>query len=471
MNVIGFSSFKRSYHCNEDLRDINKYVLLIIKMNFAMKNFRNISFYAIVTMLVIMSSSVLAGNLSEKKRADQQTYLTIKGKVVDDETGAPLVFATVAVRESNVAIVTNIDGEFTLKIGESLQSKDLEITYLGYKNKVVPINSLRDNGYKNMISMESAPIPIKEIVVKPLDPEEIVKEAISKIGKNYENVPNLMTAFYRETIRKNRTYVSIGEAVVEVFKAPYSNDMRFDGARIYKGRKSSDVEKMDTVLFKLQGGPVSVIQLDIAKNTEAVLTMDAMKYYNYTIGTIIEIDGKPHYGIDFIQKPSVDMPLFMGTLYIDMENYALTEAEFGFNLSDKDAASSIFIRKKPLGMEVTPEIATYRTKYREQNGKWYFSYSRAEVKFKVNWKRKLFNTFYTTMSEIAVTDRTADEVIKFTGKEKIRYSDVFSEQVTAFSDPDFWGDYNVIEPDQSIESAIRKLSKKLKFSDREDLEQ
>ena len=74
------------------------------------------------------------------------------------------------------------------------------------------------------------------------------------------------------------------------------------------------------------------------------------------------------------------------------------------------------------------------------------------------------------MSEIAVTDRTAEEVIKFTGKEKIRYSDVFSETVTAFTDEQYWGDYNVIEPDQSIESAIRKLSKKLKFSDREDLE-
>ena len=131
-----------------------------------------------------------------------------------------------------------------------------------------------------------------------------------------------------------------------------------------------------------------------------------------------------------MQKPSVEIPLFMGSLYIEMDSYAITEAEFGFNLSDKDAAASIFIRKKPLGMEVTPEIATYRTKYREQNGKWYFAYSRAEVKFKVNWKKKLFNTYYTTMSEIAVTDRTDQEVIKFAGKDKVRYSDVFSEKVS-----------------------------------------
>ena len=380
---------------------------------------------------------ILAGFLSSdsyrfrtgsRKKLAEQDLITLKGKVIDSETGTPLVFASIAVSESNVGIITNIDGEFTLKISQELLNNNIEVTFLGYKNKVVPISSLRDNGYKNIISLETAPIPIKEIVVRPIDPEAIVEKAITRIGRNYESVPNLMTAFYRETIRKNRTYVSIGEAVVEIFKAPYSNDLRFDGARIYKGRKNSDVEKMDTVLFKLQGGTTSVLQLDIAKNTEAILTIDAMKYYDYSLTGVVEIDDKPHYVINFIQKPSVDQPLFMGTLFIEMESSAITEAEFGFNLSDKAAASAIFIKKKPLGMEVTPEIATYRTKYREQNGKWYFYYSRAEVKFKVDWKRKLFNTFYTTMSEIAVTDRTDQEVIKFAGKEKVRYTDIFSEK-------------------------------------------
>jgi hypothetical protein len=333
---------------------------------------------------------------------------------------------------------------------------------------VVPLSDLKENGYKNTIELSTAPIPIKEIIVRPLDPEEIVRTAISRFNKNYVNEPNLMTAFYRETIRKNKTYVSIGEAVVEIFKAPYVNDLRYDGARIYKGRKGSDVQKMDTILFKLQGGPVSVLQLDIVKNTESVLTLDAMKNYDYSLTGVVEIDNKPHYIIHFMQKPSVEIPLFMGNLYIEIDSYALTEAEFGFNLDNKEEAASIFIKKKPFGMQVTPEIATYRTRYREQDGKWYFAYSRAEVKFKVNWKKRLFNTFYTTMSEIAVTDRTNQEVIKIAGKDKIKPTDVFSEKVEAFTDKEFWGDYNVIEPDQSIEAAIRRLSRRLKFSDRKE---
>ena len=433
-----------------------------------MKTFRNISVVAMFLLAAITVQTASAGMKTEKKKSDQQTYLNVKGKIVDKETLAPLVFASVSITETNIATVSNIDGEFTLKYDESVASKNLEISFLGYKNKIIPLSEMKNNGYKNIITMETAPIPIKEIIIKPMLPDAIMEQAIKSISKNYTDVPNLMTGFYRETIRKNRTYVSIGEAVVEIFKAPYTNDMRFDGVRIYKGRKSTDVEKADTVLFKLQGGPVTSLELDIAKSPESILTLDAMKYYDYRLTGVVEIDGKPNFVIDFIQKPDVTIPLFMGKLYIETTSFAITSAEFGFNLSNKEEAASLFIRKKPLGMAVTPEIASYMVKYREQDGKYYFAYSRAEVKFKVNWKKRLFNTNYTTMSEIAVTDRTDQEVIKFAGKDKVKYSDIFSDEVAAFADTEFWGDYNVIEPDQSIESAIRRLARKVKFSDRQE---
>ncbi len=343
----------------------------------------------------------------------------------------------------------------------------MHIIFLGYKTRTIPLSEMKNSGFKKIIELETAPIPIQEIIVKPLMPDELMDKMVSMVSKNYPSVPNLMTAFYRETIRKNRTYVSIGEALVEIFKAPYANDLRYDGTKIYKGRKNTDTEKVDTVLFKLQGGPVTALQLDMIKNPEQLITPDAMKYYDYRLTGVVEINGRPTYVMEFAQKPGVELPLFLGKLFIDTKTFALAQAEFGFNLSNKEEATALFIKKKPLGMEVTPEVATYLVKYRMQDEKWYFTYSRAEVKFKVNWKKKLFNTNYTIMSEMAVTDRTDQEVIKFAGKDKLRVTDQFIEKVTAFADPEFWGDYNVIEPDQSIESAIKRIAKRVKFSDRE----
>jgi len=420
---------------------------------------------ALILLTIISLATAGAAVNPDNNEQDPQTFITLKGKVVDNKTGDPLIFATIALKGTNVATVSNLDGEFILKIDVEVDNPYVEVMYIGYRNKEIPLANLSTGDQENRIELVQAAIPIEEITVKPVIPEEIMREVISNIRRNYAEVPNLMTGFYRETIKRNRNYVSIAEAVIEVFKAPYNSDFRFDATKIYKGRKNMDVSKIDTVLFRLQGGPVTTLQLDVVKNSYAILTRDIMDSYEYTLDNIIQIDEKPHYVIEFHQRPNVEVPLFLGKLYVEMDSYALTEAEFSINLEDKDLASSIFVRKKPLGMKVTPEMASYRVKFREQDGKYYFGYARAEVEFKVNWKKKLFNKTFTTMSEIAITDRTEEEVIKFASNEKIRKGDIFTEQLSAFADPDFWGEYNVIEPDQSIESAIRKLNRKLRWTD------
>ncbi len=418
-----------------------------------------------ILLFLFAAGDVFALAAPAKPKKDPQQVTTVRGKVVDIETNLPLVFAGVAVQGSNVSTVTNLDGEFILKISEG-ENAIIEFSFLGYKNKVMPVSEMKTNGQRNVIALETALIPIKEIVIKPLSAEEVLYEVIKRISVNYPEIPNEMTGFYRETIRKNRNYVSIGEAVVEIFKAPYQNDLRFDAVRIYKGRKNNDVEKMDTVLFKLQGGPSTSLYLDIVKNPETLLSKETLAQYDMQLSNIVVIDDRTNYVINFAQKSTVTTPLYLGKLYIDIETYAVAQAEFSMNLSDKELAASMFIRKKPVGMHVTPEVTSYLVRYREMKDKWYFNYSRAEVKFKVDWKKKLFNTNYTTMSELAITDRTEEDVLKFAAKERMKPTDFFTEEVAAFADPDFWGDYNVIEPDQSIEAAIKRLSRKLRFSDR-----
>ena len=39
--------------------------------------------------------------------------------------------------------------------------------------------------------------------------------------------------------------------------------------------------------------------------------------------------------------------------------------------------------------------------------------------------------------------------------------DILAEKVEKFEDPDFWGDYNIIQPEQPIERTIERLSRKL----------
>ena len=139
--------------------------------------------------------------------------------------------------------------------------------------------------------------------------------------------------------------------------------------------------------------------------------------------------------------------------------------EFNMNVEDRKDASNIFIRRKPSKMRVEVEKAQYTVDFIEDDGKWYFNYSSTEVEFRVRWTNRFFGLFatnYTIGSEIAVTDRYTDNVIKFPREERIRSTDVIAERVEYFLDPDFWCDYNVIEPDQEINDAIKRLSDKLR---------
>ena len=123
---------------------------------------------------------------------------------------------------------------------------------------------------------------------------------------------------------------------------------------------------------------------------------------------------------------------------------------------------NLLVKKKPRDIEVYPLEAIYKVDYKAKNNKWYYSYSNLSLTFKINKKRELFNKVYTLSSEMAVTDwevNVADKRIK--NKDRLRPTVIITDAISGFSDPNFWGEYNLIEPDKSIESAINKIRKSI----------
>jgi len=421
----------------------------------------------LLSLLLVLSFSQVMGaesfNFKKKKKAKTQQvidtlkYNVYKGKIKNKETGDALIFANISVNGSNVATVSNSDGEFLLKVAKSSSYKTITVSHIGFKNKEVAISSLKPK--KNILELESAIVPLGQINIYPHDPLFLVRSILHKVAENYTLDPNMMKGFYRETIKKNRSYVALSEAVVNINKAGY-RQMRDDQVQIYRGRKSQDVKKMDTLLFKLQGGPNTTLLLDIIKNPYNLLSGDFIENYDYTFKNITKLNDKIHYVIEFKQKEGIDLPLYYGLFYIDANNLALSSAKFSLNMENESEVSRMFIRKKPSGVKVTPLSADYIVNYQEKNGKWYFTYARGEIKFKCNWKRKLFNSKFSVMTEMAITDRNDSGSERFKGKDRFKRHYVMADKIGSFSDKNFWGESNTIEPDQSIESAIRKLKRK-----------
>tara|TARA_R110002020_G_scaffold154714_6_gene335348 strand:+ start:261144 stop:262436 length:1293 start_codon:yes stop_codon:yes gene_type:complete len=418
-------------------------------------NLKNRHLKSIIVFFLILTSGII------NAQDTTDDFIEYRGQVIDKTTEDALPFANLTVEGTNIASVTNSEGEFSLKVPKGMPNAKVEVSFLGYQKLLIIISEFRTNN--TVIALEPSATELGEInVTRPKSAEALVRAVFLNKGDNYIEDQTYMTAFYRETIKRRNKNVSLAEAVVNIQKRPYTSAAN-DLVGLYKARKSTDYSKLDTIALKLQGGPLNALYVDLIKYPDYFLTPDLLPYYEFSFGESTIINDELIYVVNFKQKDRVLDPLYYGKLYINSKTMALTNALYNLNVENRDLASSMFVRKKPNNVRVYPVEASYRVDYREKDGKWYYGYSNVQLEFVVNWKRKLFNSRYRISSEMLVTDWEKESDIEvLTQKNTYKASAILVDEASGFADPDFWGAYNVIEPEKSIESAINKIQRNLK---------
>lgn len=429
-----------------------------------MKNLVKNSIKGLSLLMIVIAITTVNANGSSwnQGKAPQDTVFKVfTGKVIDAATRKPVVFANVYLIGSSLGTVTNADGEFILKVPVSELHRKVGISNLGYKNLIMSLADFKDRD--NTIRLELAAITLEQVVIRSDDPIDLLRMAYRRIPENYNTDPEMQVGFYRETVKQNRHYVAVAEAVLDVYKSPYTSLMDYDRVKIYKGRKSEDVRKMDTLMFKLQGGPRTSFLLDVVKNPGEILSEEYFDKYDFKFTGFASIDGRDNYVIEFDQKPDVELALYKGKIYLDTKNMAIARLDFSFSDKALEIADNELVRKKPMDLKVDVLGADYSINYRVLDEKWYLNHVRSELVFKCIWKKKRFNATYTTALEMAVTDRNTENISKAKYREQTKMTDIFADKVNAYKDENFWGEYNYIKPEESIESVINRLNKKLRW--------
>ncbi|MCR4765744.1 MAG: carboxypeptidase-like regulatory domain-containing protein [Bacteroidaceae bacterium] len=392
-----------------------------------------------------------------------ENMITISGVVKDQKSHRKLEYVNVYVPGTNIGTVTNKDGAFSLKFKDPGTTVYLQFSYLGYNSNQVQVDPLASIGNEYFLSQST--FNLKEIVVSPVNPRLLVEDAMWKVKQNYSPVPTLNYMFYRETVQKRNRYITISEAVAEAFKTSYTQGTMRDRVRITKSRSVASPDVKDTLSVKLEGGPNLATYLDAVKNPDILLDFEYMEMYNYSFKDYVTIDDRVQYAIDFTPKPvMLDFPLYEGTIYIDRESLGISRIEFSLDMSEPEKVTRQMLRKKPASMRFRAQDLKYVVTYRNQGGRFFLNYVRAEFKFRCDWKRRLFATNYTIVSEMVVTNRVDQPVEWATYKESFHNRDVLSDKVLDFYDKEFWEDYNIIEPTESLEQAVGKLRKAIERS-------
>ena len=294
-------------------------------------------------------------------------------------------------------------------------------------------------------------------------PLELVEKALRKIPQNYSDHDHLFSAFYRETIQKRKRYIGISEAVLDAYKTDYKvRDIQNDRVQIHRGRRLQSQKSSDTLAVKIAGGPNMPIYLDVVKNGEDLLNVNMLYCYRFSMQISMSIDNRMQYVVAFEPRVVLEHPLYRGLLYIDQQTLSITRAEFQLDMTDAEKAARFILRKKPNGLRFKLQEVSYLITYRYQDGKTYLNYLRNAIRFKCDWKKRLFSSNFTTLTEMVMVDRNDRPEERIRMKDAFKQREVFYDVVEAYWNEDFWKDYNIIEPTESLESAVKRLKKQKK---------
>ncbi len=386
------------------------------------------------------------------------------GRVVDRRNGKPLAYATLALYGSHLGAISNQEGGFAFKIPITEDNPLLVASYMGYKNRMLALSYPLEGPLE--IEMERQVLPLQEVIIRQTDPVHLLNEALKRIPDNYEEEHATMTAFYRESIKRNEHCMLYSEALVDIAKTPYSSGSYQDQVQIRKGRKITDVNTEDTILIKLRSGLKASLSLDVVKQRADFIQEDFADRYVLEFSDIISYGDRLVYVINFHQRPHITTLLFNGKIYIDQVSMAIVAVDFQFSPELIHREPGLFLVSSSPRIRIRPVQASYHVDYQLTEGRYHLGQVRADVVLKIRRRRQWIGSRYRISLEMAVTNNQPGKRLRIPPGERVRENLIMADQNFPF-DPLFWGIHNTIQPEATLMESIRQLELQLQGKEAE----
>lgn len=434
-------------------------------MNYKASGYKTSGFpsFIILSCLFILGCTTILPAVAQETAKARKHEFTVTGTVRDRETRKKLENVTVTLAGTSIGTVTNAEGVFSLKIPRAEDAPQLKLSHIGYLNTQFSV-ATPDNATDLTATIWMTPVArqLDEVVIYGGNARRIVEEALKKIPDNYPPTESMMSAFYRETIQKGQRYIGISEAMMDVYKTSYAQRITDrDKVQLTKARRLLSQRQSDTLAVKVAGGPNLSLYLDIVKNPDALFDAQTLDFYTFAQEPSELLDDRVQYVISFRPRIRLEYALFEGKVFIDRERLSFTRAEFSLDLSDREKAIAAVLQRKPAGLRFRPQEVNFLITYRQQDGMTCLNYIRNEIRFKCDWKRRLFSSSYTARSEMVVVEREEHPERVIARRDAFKPRQIFYDVVKEYWNEDYWQDYNIIEPTESLENAVKKLRKQL----------
>ncbi len=246
--------------------------------------------------------------------------ISIRGRVLDAQTGEGLVAASLLVEGTQRGTITNDDGAFALRL-DALPARVL-VRYLGYDALTFDVVAGQD---VYTVRLQPAALEMAELVVSTDNPAVGIMRRVIENKKTWRADLDTYRAegYTRLVVRNDTGIVQVEETLTDVF---WKKEGGF--REIVRGRRKSANSELDeavpaaALVRNLYDDDIEIAGFDFVGVTHP----DALDVYRFTLRGTRTLDGKTVYDIDVAPRKEQAVA-FVGRVSVLGEVFALLDAE------------------------------------------------------------------------------------------------------------------------------------------------
>jgi hypothetical protein len=291
----------------------------------------------------------------------------IRGKVFDSITSEPVPFATVHLKNSQVGVISNAEGDFRILNNPGFQSDSLIVSCIGFHRLSLAFSVLKTSGMNNLKLVPNI-YSLKEVSVtarkRRLSPEIIIARALRNIKKNNPAEPFSYVSYYRDYQKDSSNYLNLNEGIIQTLDKGFAWPSDSNRYRLLDFKKNMDFTRKSISPYydlpETDHSDVSFKRVPHAKVGDQfgnelfiLLAHNPIRDFNKKSFSFVDIfaqdfiknhwfsnpmgiyDGSTLlYKIDFTAKRKVTEDTYQGAIFIEPDDYSIHKLEYSGSYLD-----------------------------------------------------------------------------------------------------------------------------------------
>ncbi|MET0394556.1 MAG: serine hydrolase [Chitinophagaceae bacterium] len=380
-----------------------------------------------------------------------QSPRTLSGTVTD-MAGQPLPSASVRIAGTGTGTITNRTGRFSLYIPDARYQDTLLISFLGYFGKQVAVKDIPASGLT--VQLQQRVQDLQEVIVQPLNPLDLLREAIAAIPRNYYSKPFISHGFYRIATQKGDEHIMLSEAVFDIRSYGYSSGKNNE-FRLLKMRSVQDEQASHGIDLGIK--PKGLYEYDLISDISnaGLLNKSGLRDHQFRLRGIVELNGRQAYHISFDQREGVRESLYKGDLYLDVNSLAFITLRYarsprGIRYAKYGSAAERALLRL-IAMDIDVNKDDLDITYQPYGDQWVLASVRNDNILNFRSNRRYYDFPASIRVDYIVTGVDTLSVPSFSARETLGSNKIIEQQESAFV-KDFWKDYNIILADYNSDT-------------------